>query len=50
MIDVYDCGIDGVMPYIYIKLVNGCLIADKTIFLDSYDNFGFAVVARQQHN
>ena len=43
--EIYDCGIDGVMPNIHIKLINNRLIADKIIYTD----FGFAVVARQPY-
>lgn len=47
MIDIYQCGIDGVMPYIYLKLIDGCLIVEKTISIDN--DFGFAVVARKNY-
>ena len=47
MIEIYKCGIAGVMPNIHIKLINNRLIADKIIYTDN--QFGFAVVARQQY-
>ena len=48
--EIYDCGIDGVMPYIHLKLIDECLIADKPIHEDAYEHMGFAVVARQPYN
>jgi hypothetical protein len=50
MIEIYKCGMDGVMPYIYLKLINNCLIVEKTIYKDDGDFDSFAIVARQQYN
>ena len=47
--EIYDCGIDGVMPNIHIKLIDNRLIADKIIYTGNHEGFGFAVVARQQY-
>ena len=50
MIEIYDCGIDGVMTDIYLKLIDNCLIVEKTIYKDDDWDYLFAVAARQQYN
>ena len=50
MIEIYDCGIDGVMPNIYLKLIDNCLIVEKTIYKDDDWDYLFAVAARQPYN
>lgn len=50
MIEIYKCGIDGVMPSIYLKLIDNCLIVEKTIYKDDDWDYLFAVAARQPYN